>query len=1015
MSTKITSKVVSDDGLTIFERTDGNADKFAIGYDHTATSFKISKGNSLGTEDVLTIDATGNLTLGSASKTTSDTDTAGLNTVFTGGSGTGTGAGGSIKFNVACAGSSGTTVNAADDTVMTISAGADAAGSTVTIAGNLTVNGTTTTINSTTVTIDDPVFTLGGDSAPSEDDNKDRGIEFRYYNGSAKLGFFGYDDNTSKFTFIADATNSGEIFSGTVGDVAFGNGDFNDGLTVSGAALSLSHSLTQTGSNANTLTGATTISNNLTVSSGAFDFDVASHDGTNGLRLAGILVTSTAAELNILDGTTTPDNSTAIADGDGFVVNDVSDSSGTLKQITASSLKNYIQSGSTSSSRLELDGHTTIPDTPDEGLIIQISETEIVDSTADVTSIDMYTQKIEQITLNNSNSSAYQSAASLFIANAPIAGGVGNNASITDAFALQVGAGTSKFGGVVNISDNTTSTTTTTGALIVGGGVGIAENTNIGGTLDVTGDASVTTFDSSGATSLATGGGVVNIASTGLMTTVKGTLNVDEAVTLDGTLDITGDTSVTTFDSSGATSLATGGGVVNIASTGLMTTVKGTLNVDEAVTLDSTLDVTGDTSVTTFDSTGATSLATGGGVVDIASSGIMTTVKGTLNVDEAVTLDSTLDVTGDTSVTTFDSSGATSLATGGGVVNIASSGIMTTVKGTLNVDEAVTLDSTLDVTGDTSVTTFDSSGATSLATGGGVVNIASSGIMTTVKGTLNVDEAVTLDSTLDVTGDTSVTTFDSLGATSLATGGGVVNIASTGLMTTVKGTLNVDEAVTLDGTLDVTGVVTLSDNTTSSSSSTGALIVAGGVGIAENANIGGKLTVEGDTATGDEAAIGYTASEGIIITGQGSTSDVTIKNDDDTTVFSIATGTTNSTFTGSVSSSEFVTTSDKRLKTNIVTLENSLEKVLNLRGVNFDWIDTKKYTDKRQIGFIAQEVEEVAPELVNQNNDYKTVNYAQTVSLLVEAIKDQNDIINDLIDEVDYIKKNYTKKRVSKK
>jgi len=962
MSTKITSKVVSDDGLTIFERTDGNADKFAIGYDHTATSFKISKGNSLGTEDVLTIDATGNLTLGSASKTTSDTDTAGLNTVFTGGSGTGTGAGGSIKFNVACAGSSGTTVNAADDTVMTISAGADAAGSTVTIAGNLTVNGTTTTINSTTVTIDDPVFTLGGDSAPSEDDNKDRGIEFRYYNGSAKLGFFGYDDNTSKFTFIADATNSGEIFSGTVGDVAFGNGDFNDGLTVSGAALSLSHSLTQTGSNANTLTGATTISNNLTVSSGAFDFDVASHDGTNGLRLAGILVTSTAAELNILDGTTTPDNSTAIADGDGFVVNDVSDSSGTLKQITASSLKNYIQSGSTSSSRLELDGHTTIPDTPDEGLIIQISETEIVDSTADVTSIDMYTQKIEQITLNNSNSSAYQSAASLFIANAPIAGGVGNNASITDAFALQVGAGTSKFGGVVNISDNTTSTTTTTGALIVGGGVGIAENTNIGGTLDVTGDASVTTFDSSG-----------------------------------------------------ATSLATGGGVVNIASTGLMTTVKGTLNVDEAVTLDSTLDVTGDTSVTTFDSTGATSLATGGGVVDIASSGIMTTVKGTLNVDEAVTLDSTLDVTGDTSVTTFDSSGATSLATGGGVVNIASSGIMTTVKGTLNVDEAVTLDSTLDVTGDTSVTTFDSSGATSLATGGGVVNIASSGIMTTVKGTLNVDEAVTLDSTLDVTGDTSVTTFDSLGATSLATGGGVVNIASTGLMTTVKGTLNVDEAVTLDGTLDVTGVVTLSDNTTSSSSSTGALIVAGGVGIAENANIGGKLTVEGDTATGDEAAIGYTASEGIIITGQGSTSDVTIKNDDDTTVFSIATGTTNSTFTGSVSSSEFVTTSDKRLKTNIVTLENSLEKVLNLRGVNFDWIDTKKYTDKRQIGFIAQEVEEVAPELVNQNNDYKTVNYAQTVSLLVEAIKDQNDIINDLIDEVDYIKKNYTKKRVSKK
>ena len=77
---------------------------------------------------------------------------------------------------------------------------------------------------------------------------------------------------------------------------------------------------------------------------------------------------------------------------------------------------------------------------------------------------------------------------------------------------------------------------------------------------------------------------------------------------------------------------------------------------------------------------------------------------------------------------------------------------MTTVKGTLNVDQAVTLDTTLDVEEDTSVSTFDSSGSTSLATGSGAVNVASSGEMTTVKGTLNVDQAVTLDTTLDVDG-----------------------------------------------------------------------------------------------------------------------------------------------------------------------------------------------------------------------------------------------------------------------
>jgi hypothetical protein len=92
--------------------------------------------------------------------------------------------------------------------------------SNVTVGGNLTVNGTTTTVNSTVVTIDDPVFTIGGDTAPSSDDNKDRGIEFRYHNGtSAKVGFFGFDDSTGKFTFIPDATNSSEVFSGTKGEL----------------------------------------------------------------------------------------------------------------------------------------------------------------------------------------------------------------------------------------------------------------------------------------------------------------------------------------------------------------------------------------------------------------------------------------------------------------------------------------------------------------------------------------------------------------------------------------------------------------------------------------------------------------------------------------------------------------------------------------------------------------------------------------------------------------------------
>ena len=99
----------------------------------------------------------------------------------------------------------------------------------LTVSGNLTINGTTTTVNATTVTLDDPIITLGGDTAPSLDDNKDRGVEFRWHNGTAaKVGFFGFDDSTGYLTFIPDATNTSEVFSGTQGDIQATN--FRGGL-----------------------------------------------------------------------------------------------------------------------------------------------------------------------------------------------------------------------------------------------------------------------------------------------------------------------------------------------------------------------------------------------------------------------------------------------------------------------------------------------------------------------------------------------------------------------------------------------------------------------------------------------------------------------------------------------------------------------------------------------------------------------------------------------------------------
>ena len=154
----------------------------------------------------------------------------------------------------------------------------------LTVTGDLTVNGTTTTVNSTTVTVDDPIFTLGGDSAPSSDDNKDRGIEFRYHTGSAaKVGFFGFDDNTGKFTFIPDATNNSEVFSGTAGTIV--------ATTFEGA---LTGNVTGNADTATALETARTIAGQ--------SFDGSANISIAPTDLTG--VTSTAAELNLVDGIT---------------------------------------------------------------------------------------------------------------------------------------------------------------------------------------------------------------------------------------------------------------------------------------------------------------------------------------------------------------------------------------------------------------------------------------------------------------------------------------------------------------------------------------------------------------------------------------------------------------------------------------------------------------------------------------------------------------------------------------
>jgi hypothetical protein len=101
------------------------------------------------------------------------------------------------------------------------------------------------------------------------------------------------------------------------------------------------------------------------------------------------------------------------------------------------------------------------------------------------------------------------------------------------------------------------------------------------------------------------------------------------------------------------------------------------------------------------------------------------------------------------------------------------------------------------------------------------------------------------------------------------------------------------------------------------------------------------------------------------------------------------------------------TVSDKRLKENITTIDNALDKIMALRGVEYDWTATSR-KGTHDIGLIAQEVEEVIPELITEHElctgefssgnekTFKTVNYDKIVGVLIEAIKEQQVQIDEL-------------------
>lgn len=113
-----------------------------------------------------------------------------------------------------------------------------------------------------------------------------------------------------------------------------------------------------------------------------------------------------------------------------------------------------------------------------------------------------------------------------------------------------------------------------------------------------------------------------------------------------------------------------------------------------------------------------------------------------------------------------------------------------------------------------------------------------------------------------------------------------------------------------------------------------------------------------------------------------------------------------STGIGSGTYGQYWGPSDERLKTDIITIPNALDRVTKLRGVNFKWRDPSMGKSLR-IGLISQEVEEIFPEAVHTSDDKdhtKSVEYQYLVGALVEAIKDLNCKIDTLSAEVEQLK-----------
>jgi hypothetical protein len=97
--------------------------------------------------------------------------------------------------------------------------------------------------------------------------------------------------------------------------------------------------------------------------------------------------------------------------------------------------------------------------------------------------------------------------------------------------------------------------------------------------------------------------------------------------------------------------------------------------------------------------------------------------------------------------------------------------------------------------------------------------------------------------------------------------------------------------------------------------------------------------------------------------------------------------------------------SDIRFKNNITPITNALDKLSKIGGYTFEWNEISH--KEKDIGVVAQEVEEILPEIVQtRSNGYKAVDYQKLTALLIESVKEQQVIINDLKTRIETLENN---------